>query len=256
MMLSLNYGFWEFWDNDPSLGFFGSQKCVFDGLNKLIIVSDGVSEIDIKTDVYSDWKQWAMARTNLMFLPAIRSTGGDPIDTANGIYTGDIYFLINGWKLIVDLNKVKITGILYSDDYVTPYYDSSLNEVYPASVSSLVNTYEITRSVVTTEDVQTIVQSIWDANIANYLNAGSTGKKLNDIPTASSTADAVWSHTTANTLFNNIGFIKGIEGGRWKIANNQMIFYNDDNITELARFDLTDSSGNPTQTNVFERTRV
>lgn len=44
--------------------------------------------------------------------------------------------------------------------------------------------------------------------------------------------------------------------GRWKIESNQMIFYKEDNITEIARFDLLDSTGSPTMDSVFDRFRV
>lgn len=76
------------------------------------------------------------------------------------------------------------------------------------------------------------------------------------IPTAAQNADAVWNHATASTLASDVDFIKNIEGGRWKVVNQQMVFYAEDNVTELARFDLTDVSGNPTNTNVYERVRV
>lgn len=47
-----------------------------------------------------------------------------------------------------------------------------------------------------------------------------------------------------------------IERGRWKIESNQMIFYKEDNATEVARFNLFDESGNPTMDSPFERRRV
>ena len=47
-----------------------------------------------------------------------------------------------------------------------------------------------------------------------------------------------------------------IQYGRWFIDNNQMIFYGEDNVTEVARFDLFDDSGNPTMDAVFERVKV
>ena len=55
-----------------------------------------------------------------------------------------------------------------------------------------------------------------------------------------------------------VEFIKDIEGGRWKIDQdtNQMIFYKSDNVTEVARFNLRDSSGNPNAESVFARVRV
>lgn len=55
---------------------------------------------------------------------------------------------------------------------------------------------------------------------------------------------------------SEIELIKQVETGRWKIENNQLIFYKDDNVTELMRFNLLDKSGQPTETNVFERVRV
>lgn len=51
-------------------------------------------------------------------------------------------------------------------------------------------------------------------------------------------------------------FIQNIEGGRWHIIGNQMIFYEADNVTEIARFNLLDAGGNPTMINVMERVRV
>ena len=65
-------------------------------------------------------------------------------------------------------------------------------------------------------------------------------------------ADAVWSSASGMQVLTDTSFIAGIEGGRWEIAGGQMIFYLDDNITEIARFNLTyDVDMNP-----IERTRV
>ena len=58
------------------------------------------------------------------------------------------------------------------------------------------------------------------------------------------------------SLESLLAFISSIEGGRWRIVNNQMIFYEDDNVTEVARFNLFDSDGQPAETDVFERVRV
>jgi len=59
--------------------------------------------------------------------------------------------------------------------------------------------------------------------------------------------------TTMETLLT---FIGDIEGGRWRIENNQMIFYKADNITEVARFNLYDEDGQPAAIDVFQRRRV
>ena len=57
-------------------------------------------------------------------------------------------------------------------------------------------------------------------------------------------------------IYQAIDFIRDIEGGRWKIVNNQMIFYKSDNITEITRFDLKDSAGNATEVEVMDRVKI
>jgi hypothetical protein len=55
-----------------------------------------------------------------------------------------------------------------------------------------------------------------------------------------------------NTIENDISIIKQIETGRWRIVDNQLIFY-DNNGSILIVFDLKDNLGNPSTVNVFER---
>jgi len=60
-----------------------------------------------------------------------------------------------------------------------------------------------------------------------------------------------------NSIDEYIHFIHSIEGGKWQIdsSTNQMIFYKRDNSTEVARFDLYDSDGTASITDVFRRDR-
>ena len=124
-----NYNNWKLWTL--------YHKVTFDGANRIIYVNPDVTELDIKIDIYSDWKEWVSASSdNAVWAPAIRTIGGDP--TVAGQYAGDIYFLINNWKLYVDVTKVKITGALFSDNYLSAYYDYLGNLQYPVEVSSIV----------------------------------------------------------------------------------------------------------------------
>jgi hypothetical protein len=45
--------------------------------------------------------------------------------------------------------------------------------------------------------------------------------------------------------------------GQWEIddATNEMIFYQDDNVTEMGRFDLKNEKGDPSVASVFKRIR-
>lgn len=54
----------------------------------------------------------------------------------------------------------------------------------------------------------------------------------------------------------SVDTIKGIESGRWKIENNQMLFYATDGVTPILTFNLFDADGNPTMTDLFERVPV
>ena len=223
MFAVLNYGSYDLWQN--------YHKVTFDGPNKIIRVNDGVTELDIKVDVYSDWKEWISTRDdNARYLPAVRSIGGDP--TVEGQTAGDIYFLINGWKLYIDLTKVKVTGTLFSDDFDSAYFDLEGNAVFPAQVSSLVSgvsatsgatpadvwgytsrtlTQEISASAPTTAQ---IAQAVWEyltrtltessgTNPADIWSYSSRTLTTTAAPSASATAAAVWN--AANTSYNTAG---------------------------------------------------
>ena len=71
------------------------------------------------------------------------------------------------------------------------------------------------------------------------------------------TVPPIYAAEQYNPTAEDIQFVKDIEGGRWMIDNtdNQMIFYKDDNITEVARFGLSGSTGLPTTDQVFRRNR-
>ena len=223
MFAALNYGSYDLWQN--------YHKVTFDGPNKIIRVNEGVTELDIKSDVYSDWKEWVITRDdNAFFLPAIRSIGGDP--TVVGQTAGDIYFLQNGWKLYIDLTKVKVIGTLFSDDFDSAYFDFNGVIQFPAQVSSLVSgisatsgatpaevwgygsrtlTQAISASAPTTAE---IAQEVWTyltrtltADAAPTLDEiwtySSRTLTTTEAPSASATAAAVWN--AANASYNTVG---------------------------------------------------
>jgi len=163
---------WGAWSPDWAL----YNKVDFDGVNKIIYVNPEVTELDIRFDVYSAWVDWVILRDNAKFQPAIRVTGYDPI--GGGQYTGDTYFLTNGWKLSVDLSKVRVTGVLYSDDYPTAYYTPNLFAQFPATVATVVNTVNVGASNVTAAE-------LWAYNNRSLSVAP---------PTSAEVANTVWTH--------------------------------------------------------------
>lgn len=161
---------WDAWSTQWESG----AKVDFDGANKYIIVHPEVTSLDIRTEVYKAWVDW-MASSNdaQCWLPAMKYSGMDVIP---GGETGGVFFLYNGWKLLIDFNKVAVSGVLYSEDYATAYYSSTLQPLYPAVVSSLVNS--VTQVQVVT--VQTPASEIATAILATPVNttmaSGSLGE--------------------------------------------------------------------------------
>jgi hypothetical protein len=58
------------------------------------------------------------------------------------------------------------------------------------------------------------------------------------------------------TMLIDISVVRDFTAGRWRMQNNQMIFYKEDNVTEVARFELLDAGGKPSMDSVFERKKV
>ena len=122
-MLGLNFGHWTFWDAyDPANGVFGAQKVTFDGPNKIILVNAGVTELDFREDVYSNWKEWILVDefVNAQFEQALSVVGGDPLPGDRIL--GSTFFLENGWKIRSweGDHILTITGNVFSRDGSDP----------------------------------------------------------------------------------------------------------------------------------------
>jgi len=57
-------------------------------------------------------------------------------------------------------------------------------------------------------------------------------------------------------MSGTMGQLYDIQFGRWHIIANQMVFYREDNVTEIARFNLFDENGAPSMDAVFERVKA
>jgi hypothetical protein len=161
-MLILAHSFWDDL-SDP-------LKVTFDGPNRLININPNVSDVDIKKDVYSAWKRWVMRDNNAAYPAALRVTGGDPI--GGGQFTGDVYFTINGWRIFVD-HTCDVTGVIYSDDYDSPWMPAGGTNIVTNKVSALVNTVTTSGSTIT---VSEITNGVWNEPTSTHVVTGSFGK--------------------------------------------------------------------------------
>ena len=139
----------------------GGFKFYVDEQLKRIVVSPNVTSLDIKSEVYSALKDWFKLYLNSKYDFPIRSIGGDA--TVTGQFAGDMYFLINGYRMVYDPTKVAVSGILFSDDYDTPWlYSETLNPVYPASVSNLALAIQPSLDGLSIPTAQENADAVWD----------------------------------------------------------------------------------------------
>lgn len=76
---------------------------LFDGATKTITLSAptlGVLDVDVRQDLYSEWKVWIQLSDNMKWAEAFNTSGGEPLSP--GTTSGSYYFLRNdlGWRII------------------------------------------------------------------------------------------------------------------------------------------------------------
>jgi len=170
MQTLFNYNNWQFWGvYDPANGLFGNQKVTFDGPNKLILVNQGVTEIDFKIDVYSAWKEWILDPTqvNAKWKEAVSAVGGDPLP--GNRLLGTSYFLENDWRMRTweGDHELTVTGNVFTregDSLFVP----TLN---PWTITINLNTSTIVETILpetslTAGDISSIAAAVWAEQIS------------------------------------------------------------------------------------------
>ena len=95
-------------------------------------------------------------------------------------------------------------------------------------------------------------QVLWDTG-SLFLTASYATEQFNveeNNPLLHVVADKV------NQMSGTIGQLYDIQYGRWRILNNQMVFYKEDNVTQVAAYNLFDDTGTPSMDAVFDRVKV
>lgn len=166
----------------------------FDGPNRIIIVQPQVSIVNMQ-DIYSSWVRWSVLYDNLKFKPAMRYIGNDPI--GGGQYSGLMFFLQNGWQIVIS-HAVSVEGIIYHDDPgISPYIilpgGGVVNKV--ASLAYAYNTAGV--QVPTANEIATAVwqnslrtltqqltaEELWGFLLSTPMPIGSAGDKLKQVLT-------------------------------------------------------------------------
>lgn len=175
-MLPMFYNQWDYWNL--------YNKVTFDGPNKLIYINDEITEIDVRADIYSAWKEWVLVggHINSKFQPAIRGTGGDPL--GGGTFLDGYFFLINGWKLVPPKDNlttdINITGNLF---------DEAGGNIFASPDPDI----RLIRSTVSSRATRTVTETLVTASVVATLAPGQSIATASYVETASfvQTADTV-----------------------------------------------------------------
>jgi hypothetical protein len=199
---------WGAWGEQWAL----EEKVSFNGTTKTITVHDGVTSLSIRDDVYNAWVRYTEREP--WALPAMRFSGADPIP---GGETGVTFFTINGWKLFYDPRVVSVSGVLYSEDYDTPFWYLDGSPIYPATVAALVNSTVSVQNVITGTALtaEETAAAVWQA-AARTLTASMD-------PNASQIAAAVLAEILASVIPANVVQMNnatvtgtGVSGDKWR----------------------------------------
>lgn len=183
-MAFIHHQYGNNWNWDPVIG-YPNQKVTFDAFKKIIYVSEGVRELDVKIDVYSAWKEWYLSSPEYPYASAsetaISAIGGEPLnDTLN---VGSTFFLENGWRIQPfpenEAYLLTVTGNLYTREAGgNPFlFASGANIIITRS--NLVDQL-VANASVTEGDYIAIAEKVWALSKLNSVS-GSYGELVNNI---------------------------------------------------------------------------
>ena len=221
---TFNYGFQEFWEPynpsyniGPGAPAMGDQKVHFDGPNKLIVINNGITELDVQEDIYSGWKEWFEVRDNAKYEQAMTAIGGETITAVQKV--GITYFLENGWRIKMWEGNFNLTvnGNLYTrEPGESPYVaaEGSYAVSIATSKSNLVDIVlpEIEGSTtITNSDITAISLAVWNTLLTAISQSNTIGTYIKDsllstisiADIAGNTAQEVWNVPTSNVTTSN-----------------------------------------------------
>lgn len=170
-------------------------KVSFDGSSRIINVTQvpvgGYIDLDVKADLYSDWKEWVLQNDNSKFPMAMSAVGGDPLPGSKVL--GSTFFLTNSWRIrpYEENHVLRVDGNLYRDDGSSPfvYTLGSHNVMVINTVSAISETTVVTTGgsaltqqehdkLLSLSDGTTVANNVWDETQSGHVSVGTFGKYL------------------------------------------------------------------------------
>jgi len=198
---------------------------------------------------------------------AIDGTCSGLIDCYRCVIDGLLNFVGNTWNCTYSNGSTHSFGtgfsVLYSPAFIANETDPIVFDKTPAgsglAIENGQGAVKITNK--TADDTLYIHMAggvvILDSTVtAGDIRLYGTGKLVDNSVWATVQNDMVGSDVI-KSIATDVTYLRDIEGGKWELVGNQMIFYAADNTTEVSRFNMFDSDGNATTTgDIYKRERV
>ncbi len=161
-------------------------KVTFNGETKLITVITGTTDIDVELDLYSEWKNWINLADNAKYLHAFRTFGGDATNAEETQFAPKFFFLMNGWKIMVNGDNIQVQLNLYIDGGGSPFIVNNGSVVSKISDANVIGgagglTSEEHTKLMSVPEAQTNADTLLNSIALNYNTIGSLGELLNEI---------------------------------------------------------------------------
>jgi hypothetical protein len=153
--------------------------------------------------------------------------------------------------------KYEFTSSDGYDETKTYVFRSEGGSSLPPHEQYQVARFEPDPDITVNVDVDDIADAVWDEPRADHLIPGSTGEGLSQIK--ADTSDIIDKlYLDANSVLEVTQLLLKLEAGRTKIdpVNHTLTVFDEDCTTPLRVFDLLDSTGNPSVSEVCERVPV
>lgn len=185
-MLVFNFGDWTNWNPlDIANGYAGPEKVTFDSYNKIIFVNEGVTELNVKEDIYSAWKRFILTSKQepraSAFPEAISAIGGEPLTDVLNV--GTTFFLENNWRIQPfpsDTNyQLTVNGNLYTREAGGNPFFFAQGASIRLTLSNLVDQVVAAASITPT-DYDNIARFVWERS-KNLPEPNSYGELVNNL---------------------------------------------------------------------------
>ena len=159
-----------------------ADKVTFDGVNKIIQVQPGITELFFDTDVYAVWKTWASS--NLNYLQAIQKYGGETL-IPNQLFISYAFIMLNGWKIRPDpvQNILTIKSNVFASDgsniYILPVGPDIIVNVEVESAGGLTTAQDATLTQISNQMIE--VWRVLGLDITAPVNVTTAGRTTTGI---------------------------------------------------------------------------